>query len=84
LAAVDVIIMMDNIEDWLAQVHGVLQGNAGGFKAALCLATPCRNNPPTAAAMAAAMAVVAAAMAAAMAMATALASGGSDFWAAIK
>jgi hypothetical protein len=24
------IIMMDNIEDWLAQVHGILQGNADG------------------------------------------------------
>jgi hypothetical protein len=27
--------MMDNIEDWLAQVHGILQGNAGGFKSSL-------------------------------------------------
>jgi hypothetical protein len=28
-------IMMGNIEDWLAQVHGILQGNAGGFKSSL-------------------------------------------------
>jgi hypothetical protein len=28
-------IMMDNIEDWLAQVHGILQGNADGFKGSL-------------------------------------------------
>jgi hypothetical protein len=28
-------IMMDNIEDWLAQVHGILQGNADGFKGRL-------------------------------------------------
>jgi hypothetical protein len=28
-------IMMDNIEDWLAQVHGILQGNADGFKNSL-------------------------------------------------
>jgi hypothetical protein len=26
---------MDNIEDWLAQVHGILQGNADGFKGSL-------------------------------------------------
>jgi hypothetical protein len=25
-------IMMDNIEDWLAQVHGMLQGTADCFK----------------------------------------------------
>jgi hypothetical protein len=28
-------IMMDNIEDWLAQVHGILQGNADCFKSSL-------------------------------------------------
>jgi hypothetical protein len=28
-------IMMDNIEDWLAQVHGILRGNADGFKSSL-------------------------------------------------
>jgi hypothetical protein len=28
-------IMMNNIEDWLAQVHGILQGNADGFKGSL-------------------------------------------------
>ena len=28
-------IMMHNIEDWLAQVHGILQGNADGFKSSL-------------------------------------------------
>jgi hypothetical protein len=30
-----VTIMMDNIEDWLAQVHGILQSNADGFKSSL-------------------------------------------------
>jgi hypothetical protein len=28
-------IMMYNIEDWLAQVHGILWGNADGFKGSL-------------------------------------------------
>jgi hypothetical protein len=28
-------IMMNNIEDWLAQVHGILRGNADGFKGSL-------------------------------------------------
>jgi hypothetical protein len=28
-------VVMDNIEDWLAQVHGILQGNADGFKGSL-------------------------------------------------
>ena len=28
-------VMMDNIEDWLAQVHGILQGIADGFKSSL-------------------------------------------------
>jgi hypothetical protein len=28
-------IMMNNIEDWLAQVHGILQGNADCFKSSL-------------------------------------------------
>jgi hypothetical protein len=28
-------IMMDNITGWLAQFHGILQGNAGGFKSSL-------------------------------------------------
>jgi hypothetical protein len=30
-------IMMDNIEDWLAQVHDILQGNADCFKSSLVL-----------------------------------------------
>jgi hypothetical protein len=28
-------VVMDNIEDWLAQVHGILQSNADGFKSSL-------------------------------------------------
>jgi hypothetical protein len=28
-------VVMDNIEDWLAQVHGILQSNADGFKGSL-------------------------------------------------